>query len=220
MEKKNNVAYFTFGRFQPPTIGHGLLINSVANAAKEGSGDAYIFLSSTVNKLNKPPPKTGVESKEGFKNPLDVYYKIKVLKKMYPSGVQFVNTRENKCNSPFLAVERLASMGYTHVYFLVGGDRAPEFGQKFKKSDFVTVVSVGARNENNDSVSTGNTIKAMSGTKMRRAAAARNSTTFKKGVITNTFTNTNADELLEKVRSGMGLTTGGRYTRRSRRLRG
>ena len=217
MLKKNEVAYFTFGRFQPPTIGHGLLINSVANAAIAGKGDAFIFVSSTINKLNKPPPPSGVESKEGFKNPLDVYTKIEVLRKMYPKGVQFVNTIENKCNSPFAAVGLLASMGYTHVHFLVGGDRASEFGKSFKKSEFVTVESVGARNENNNSETAGNNIKGMSGTKMRRAAAARNSSTFKKGVLTNTFNERNAEELLVKVRSGMGLATGGRYTRRSRR---
>jgi hypothetical protein len=213
MEKKKSVAYFTFGRFQPPTIGHGLLIDSVANKAAEGGGDAFIFVSSTINKLKKPPPKLGVESTEGFKNPLDVYYKINVLRKMYPRGVQFVNTIENKCNSPFLAVSLLLSMGYTHVYFMVGGDRAPEFKSKFKGSDTVSVLSAGDRNENNNT----NNVKSMSGTKMRRAAARRNFLTFKKGVVKNTFNETNALELLGKVRSGMGLVTGGRYTRRKHR---
>jgi len=219
MLKKSNVAYFTFGRFQPPTIGHGLLINSVANAANAGKGDAYIFVSSTLNKLDKPVP-ADVEKAEGFKNPLDVYYKIEVLKKMYPSGVEFVNTIENECNNPFAAIGLLASMGYTHVYFLVGGDRVGDFKKRFKKSGFVTVESVGARNENNNSGLPGNNIKGMSGTKMRLAASLRNSAKFKKGVLTGNFREANADKLLEKVRIGMGLAKGGRYTRRSRRLQG
>jgi hypothetical protein len=212
MERKKDVAYFSFGRFQPPTLGHGLLINTVTNAAKMGDGDSYIFVSSTLNKLIKPPPQSGVESTEGFKNPLDVYYKIEILKKMYPYGVQFVNTLENKCNNPLLAVSLLLSMGYKHLYFLVGGDRAGEFKRIFAKSKDVSVLSVGARDENNNT----NNVKGMSSTKMRRAAARRNFNTFKKGVVKNTFSEKNALKLLEKVRSGMGIT-GGRYTRRKRR---
>ena len=28
--------YVTFGRFQPPTVGHGASFDAIANAAKEG----------------------------------------------------------------------------------------------------------------------------------------------------------------------------------------
>ena len=40
--------HFTFGRFNPPTIGHEKLIKAVANAA--GSGDYLIYPSQSFKK--------------------------------------------------------------------------------------------------------------------------------------------------------------------------
>ena len=54
-------AVFTFGRFNPPTIGHEILVDKVATVAKRNRGDAFIFPSS---------------SQDAKKNPLD--YKDKI----------------------------------------------------------------------------------------------------------------------------------------------
>lgn len=54
---KENVV-FSFGRFQPPTIGHQLLVQKVISETKRKNADGVIFLSSTTDNKNNPlPPK-------------------------------------------------------------------------------------------------------------------------------------------------------------------
>jgi FAD synthase len=38
-------AVFTFGRFNPPTMGHAKLIEAVEKIAKDTNADPYVFLS-------------------------------------------------------------------------------------------------------------------------------------------------------------------------------
>ena len=65
-------AVFSFGRFNPPTIGHELLINKVSKVASRNRADAFIFPSG---------------SQDAKKNPLDYDEKIKYMKKMFkPRG--------------------------------------------------------------------------------------------------------------------------------------
>ena len=64
---KKHVA-FAFGRFNPPTIGHKKLIDTVVDAAD--GGDFYIFTS---------------QSQDPDKNPLDYQTKVSFLKKLFPS---------------------------------------------------------------------------------------------------------------------------------------
>jgi nicotinic acid mononucleotide adenylyltransferase len=44
LPKKSTRVLFAFGRFQPPTTGHRILIESVAAAAEAEGADAYIFV--------------------------------------------------------------------------------------------------------------------------------------------------------------------------------
>ena len=83
--KNNKTAYFVFGRFQPPTIGHGLLINNLEQTARTAQADAYIFVSSTRNKALSSTRTPGLECKNGYKNPLNINTKMATLKKMFPS---------------------------------------------------------------------------------------------------------------------------------------
>ena len=46
-----NRTIFTFGRFQPPTIGHESLIKSVEKYAIEKQAQPYVFVSLTQNAL-------------------------------------------------------------------------------------------------------------------------------------------------------------------------
>ena len=54
-------AYIAFGRFQPPTIGHGILLRNLLTSAIKTNGDAYVFVTSTL---------------DGNKNPLNVSTKV------------------------------------------------------------------------------------------------------------------------------------------------
>lgn len=47
--RKSNSVYFTFGRFQPPTTGHKMLIDAIAKKAKQAKADYYIVPSASAN---------------------------------------------------------------------------------------------------------------------------------------------------------------------------
>ena len=106
------MASFAVGRFQPPTIGHARMIQEVINSKR----DAFIFVSSTTT------PKSS--------NPLTAAQKIAALKKMFPSGVTFVDTSkcDPKCGGPVQANKYLRDRGYTDITLLAGSDRAESFG--------------------------------------------------------------------------------------------
>ena len=106
------MASFAVGRFQPPTIGHALMIQEVMKSP----GDAFIFVSSATT------PKSS--------NPLTAAQKIAALKKMFPRGVTFVDTSEcdPKCGGPVQANKYLREQGYTDITLLAGSDRAETFG--------------------------------------------------------------------------------------------
>lgn len=106
------MASFAVGRFQPPTIGHALMIQEVMKSR----GDAFIFVSSAST------PKSS--------NPLTAAQKIAALKKMFPRGVTFVDTSEcdPKCGGPVQANNYLREQGYTDITLLAGSDRAESFG--------------------------------------------------------------------------------------------
>ena len=106
------MASFAVGRFQPPTIGHALMIQEVMKSR----GDAFIFVSSAST------PKST--------NPLTAAQKIAALEKMFPSGVTFVDTSEcdPKCGGPVQANNYLRERGYTDITLLAGSDRAESFG--------------------------------------------------------------------------------------------
>ena len=53
---RGDTCVFTFGRFNPPTIGHEKLIEKVASEAKKVAGDALLlFLHHTLRKPKERP---------------------------------------------------------------------------------------------------------------------------------------------------------------------
>ena len=52
VEAKERTAVFTFGRFNPPTIGHQKLLQKVHQVARKKGGDAHIFGSFSQNALS------------------------------------------------------------------------------------------------------------------------------------------------------------------------
>jgi nicotinamide mononucleotide adenylyltransferase len=120
--KRGSSALFTFGRFQPPTTGHQILIESVAAAAAAVGADAYIFVTSSGNNLEAKVVKNMMKSGE-FKsvkeneNPLSVDAKVFYLKKMYPAtDVTFINTTQYDCRQLFQVLERLRG-GRIYIYY-------------------------------------------------------------------------------------------------------
>lgn len=90
---------YTVGRFQPPTIGHRMLIKAVREAADPGH--AYVFVSAV--------------GPDNDKNPLPAELKLPLLQHMFPD-VKFIHTKRDclpefpNCGGPGMALAWLTSV--------------------------------------------------------------------------------------------------------------
>ena len=188
-------AYFSVGRFQPPTIGHARMIRELTGKG----GDAFVFVSSVTS------PK--------FQNPLTVEQKITALEAMFPAGVTFVNTATctPRCAGPVAANDYLRSKGYTDITLIAGSDRAPIFGPAgdMWKSGIANGVPppkfIGLERSQEDAVS------AMSGTKARELARTGNYEDFARAVRVGRIDDAGIRTLYNAIRSARG----GKKTRRT-----
>ena len=195
------VAVYTVGRFQPPTIGHKLLIDTVARLASQKGGDAFVFVSYRTDKPSE--------------NPLTPREKINALEEMYGTGIQFVNTADCKspCGGPEKAHAFLLSKGYTDITLVAGSDRAPIFNEdapmwkKGKDNGIAPPKFVGLVR------TTGAGATAMSGTEARRRARSGEYEGFKEAVQVGDITEDGIKALYDAIRARKG----GRRTRRARR---
>jgi hypothetical protein len=221
--KRHPKVYFTFGRFQPPTIGHKVLIDKLSELAKAEDADAYVFVSSKQNdmekykrtKLYKSMKSSGsFMSTDENENPLPVGTKVEILRKMYPSsGVTFIDTTVEGCPQLFNVVDKLRSTGYDDLTMGVGSDRVATFEKVFKGS--LKVVSLGERTVNASNMSA----KAMSGTKMREAAISGNKEAFLGGVMIGDMTREDGMRLMNMIRLSLeyeAIAEGGSKTRKIR----
>lgn len=177
---------FAFGRFQPPTTGHELLVNAVKKIASAQKADHVIFASRTNDKKS---------------NPLPVDRKVYYLNRMFPR-TNFVAANEQ--TPTFIQVATLLSKKYKNLVMIAGSDRVPEYKELLNKYngkvftfDTIEVISAGERDPDSDSAS------GMSGTKMREAAKKGDYTSFKKG-LPHTMTDLDGKRLMNEIREGMG----------------
>ena len=75
--------FFTFGRMNPPTIGHEKLLNKLSSASK--SNPYRVYLS---------------QSSDDSKNPLKYKDKVKFARKMFPKHARQI-LMDNKIKTPF-----------------------------------------------------------------------------------------------------------------------
>jgi len=178
---------FAFGRFQPPTTGHELLVNIVKKVASAQKADHVIFASRTNDKKS---------------NPLPVDRKVYYLKRMFPK-TNFV-AANNEVRT-FIEAAKMLSGKYKNLVMIAGSDRVPEYKKILEKYngdvfhfDTVEVVSAGERDPDADSAS------GMSGTKMRLAAVDGNYSKFKTG-LPKSLTDLDGRRLMNEIRTGMGM---------------
>lgn len=184
--------YFTFGRMNPPTIGHGKVMDTLAT--KSGKSDYKVYVSQSQN------PK---------KDPLSYTDKVKHVRKMFPKHARNVMLDKGVKNV-FDVAAKLYDQGYKRINMVVGEDRITEFetllnkynGVKarhgFYNFEKINVISAGAR----DPDATG--IEGMSASKQRANAAENDFVTFSQGVP-KSMSNQDARKLFNDVRKGMGL---------------
>jgi hypothetical protein len=176
---------FAFGRFNPPTTGHELLVKAVKKLAADS--DHVIYAS---------------RSQDSKKNPLPVDRKVYYLQRMFP-GTKFVAADESV--RTFIEAAKELNKKYKDLVMVAGSDRVPEYkklldkynGKEFKFNS-IQVISAGERDPDSDEAS------GMSATKMREAAKKGDFVTFKRG-LPHTLTTVDARRLMNEVREGMGL---------------
>jgi len=174
-----------FGRFNPPTLGHGKLLGAAKKAA--AGGDVKIYPSRTQD--NK-------------KNPLDPDMKISYMKKMFPEyEEQIINDPEMK--SIFDVLTTANSDGYKNINIIVGSDRQSEFenlAQKYNGElydfDLIRVISAGVRDADADGV------EGMSASKLRKAVVDDDFEAFRKGTPKD-LDDGDTKALFDAVRTGM-----------------
>ena len=186
-EARRKSIAFTFGRFNPPTIGHEKLINKVASVRAD---DYRIYLS---------------RSEDPKKNPLSAKDKLSIMKQMFPRHARKIVI--NTTNMILDICTELYKQGITEIFMVVGSDRVREFEtiinkynnvksrHGFYNFDNVNVLSAGERDPDAEGAT------GMSASKMRAAAAKGDLKSFEKGLPRGV----NADALMKKVRKGMNL---------------
>jgi len=192
MAKDKNIVT-TFGRVNPPTAGHEKLFSKVRSIAKSENADHDIRVS---------------HSQDSKKNPLTQDQKLSHLRHMFPDHNFSGSTKE--APSFMHHLRDLHQKGYTHVTFVAGSDRVPEYQKivdKYNKpkeqgGEFhfkhIKVVSAGHRDPDAEGA------EGMSASKMRQHAQDGNYHSFKAG-LPGHVTNQHAQHLYNDVRSGMGL---------------
>lgn len=186
-------AAFTFGRFNPPTIGHGLLINKTIVAAN--GGDYYIFTGQTQDKI---------------KNPLAYGEKISFLRLLFPNQANSI-IQDAKIKMVLNAADYLEAKGYTDVTFVCGSDRIEEFTKLLNKWNEIhntsgkgfktlNIVSSGEREDGAEGIA------GISANKARELAKQGNYNEFIK-IIPNDAKL--AGQIYNAVRAGMGLLANG-----------
>jgi len=177
-------AVFTFGRMNPPTVGHEKLVNKVREVARKTRGQPLIFLS---------------QSQDKKKNPLDYKDKIKFAQKAF--GKIAVKT---KSKTVIQVLQELEKQGYKDVVMVVGSDRVASFKELLNKYngkdytfDSITITSAGDRDPDADDVS------GMSASKMRQLAKDEDIDGFTDGLPS--MLQRNAKQVYSAVRKGMGL---------------
>lgn len=151
----------TFGRMNPPTIGHEKLVSKIQNiASKKGFAPLIVISKTTGDK----------------KNPLKPAEKLYLVKKAFPK-VQVLQAGN------LIEVLKGLEQKYQHLCFVVGSDRVAGMSDLLNKYngkeyhfETIEVISAGERDPDADDAS------AMSASKLRALARAKDLVNFTKGL--------------------------------------
>ena len=155
VEKTKGTLTVAFGRFNPPTIGHEKLLNTVASSSDDGD---YMIIPS--------------RSQDSKKNPLDADSKVASMKAMFPThSDKIVNDRGTR--TIFDVLKKAHNDGYTNVRIVGGADRQKEFDKlansyngKLYQFDNIETISAGERDDDAE-----DPIEAMSASVQRKHVA-------------------------------------------------
>ena len=193
-QQRGKTVVFSFGRFNPPTIGHEKLIAAVAKRTKSyRAKDFFIFPS---------------QSQDTKKNPLSFKQKAGWMKKAFPKYRSNIVVDTGIKTALDVAVKFHGK--YDHLVMVVGSDRVTEFKKllttyngkdsthgyyEYKEID---VVSAGERDPDAEGA------EGMSASKMRAAASKNDFDSFRKGVPSS-LGDSDAKKMMDIIRKEMKL---------------
>jgi len=180
---RDGVAVISFGRMNPVTSGHEVLVNKVISTALKNGGTPLIYLSHSTD------PK---------KNPLTYDQKINFAKAAFGRVIQKSKART------IIEVAKELQNKFSNLVVVVGSDRVKEFDtllNKYNGKDYnynsIEVVSAGERDPDADDVT------GMSASKMRALAKDGDMESFKKGLPRKL--QGKAKAVYDAVRGGMNI---------------
>jgi len=178
-------ATITFGRMNPPTVGHEKLVDKVIAVARKTQSQPRVYLSHTQN---------------AKKDPLRYAQKIRNAKAAFGNIVK----QSNQKNIVGI-MQSLEKEGVEEVTMVVGSDRVSDFRtflSKYNGKDYnfkkITVVSAGARDPDASGV------EGMSASKMRALAADGKEKEFADGAPSG-LSAAQKKTLYKDVRRGMNI---------------
>lgn len=199
-KSKMPLAVFCFGRMNPPTLGHGLVINKTIES---GGDNAYIFLSNSV----------------GADDPLDPNIKAKFIEQIYPNSASHIVN--DYVQGPIYAANWLYAKGFRNMAFVAGSDRLAKAKGSIEKllnswnsgpirstdpagaRDYVHMQYISAGDRDPESAG----IEGFSGTKAREAAKAGDEKLFQEYTGVGSNIKVNGMTLYQAVRKGLNLDT-------------
>lgn len=187
-QRVSNSLVTTFGRHNPPHIGHKLVMDQAHEVAENEGADQRFYTS---------------HSQDRKKNPLPRDAKIKFLKKMFPDHAQKWDTDDN-VKTVLGAAEKAHKDGYKDFHFMGGSDRREAMEGLLRKYngqlyDFSNIYAHSAGDRDELGLSD-DPIAKISASKQRRAAQNDDFDGFMEGILTHkNFSKQDAKELFDMV---------------------
>lgn len=184
-----STAVFTFGRFNPPTVGHQKMIRKLLEVGNEQNADVYVF---------------GSHTKDKKKNPLSHHEKMNYMTEMFPE-MRGYEEPDEQIRTALDAAVYLNE--YDKLVMVVGEDRVDSFkkllerynGKEMKKGEYefqqIEVINAGIRDPDAEG------LEGMSASKMREAVMKDDMERFTSGLPLNY----DGKRMFEDVKKGMGL---------------
>lgn len=183
-ESKEDTAVLSFGRMNPPTIGHQKLMKKLIEEGRKEGGVPMLFLSHSQDKK---------------KNPLSYQDKLKFVRSNAPSGLRVM---DSPARTIYEAIDVLVKKGFVNIIVVCGSDRVEDFSriETYKdKMGFSTfkIVSSGERDTDSDNLE-----NSISASKMREYAKNEDYENFAKGAGCSKSL---IKDMYDSTRRGMGL---------------
>jgi hypothetical protein len=167
-ERQEKTVAVTFGRLNPPTIGHQKLVDAVL---KQKADAHFLFVSQTQ--------KTTGKNQTRLSNPIPFDVKLGFIQQAFPN----IDIGDTSVTTAIGMLQYLEKQGFENVIFVGGSDRVADFDALFNKQNgidynlkSIKVVSSGARDPDAEGA------EGMSASKMRAAAIANDLKSFKSGL--------------------------------------